>query len=400
MSELTLTEGGPPAVIALDPGAGDLLAGSGIVEAVRLGGHDWAVTPTTKVGVATLGELTVWIRPKVEIARLLFLLGYARNPGWREDSVAMAGADDLVPALAEAFTEQAERALERGVLQGYAEVDDSLTVLRGRLRENDQLRQRFGIAVPLLVRFDEHTVDIAENQLLRGATELLLRLPRISPAVRTRLRHLRLVLVEVTPLARGAPLPSWTPNRLNERYHVALSLADLILRGNAVDATPGGVCLSGFLVDMAKVYEDFLTTALHEALVPHGGWTVAQDRQLFDVGGDVEIRPDLVWYRDGRPAAVVDAKYKVEKPAGFPNADLYQMLAYCTTLQLLEGHLVYAKGNAETATHEVRHAGVTIHTHTLDLAAPPADLLAQIGRLAARVAQRPAEASDRTLPAP
>ena len=386
MTDLTVFEGGPPIVITLDHHEGDALAESGVVDAVRLGGGEWAVSATTKVGVATIGDLTIWIRPKVEIARLLFLLGYARNPGWREDTVAMAAVDDLVPALAEAFVEQTERALERGVLQGYAEVDDSLTVLRGRLREHDQLRQRFGIAVPLLVRFDEHTVDIAENQLLRGAAEILLRLPRVPAGVRTRLRHLRLVLAEVTPPPRGAPLPVWTPHRLNERYHVALWLADLILRGNAVDAAPGGLRVGGFLVDMAKVYEDFLTTALDEALVPHGGWSVAQDRQLFDIGGDVEIRPDLVWYVDGQPAAVVDAKYKAEKPAGFPNADLYQMLAYCTTLQLSEGHLVYAKGNAESATHEVRHAGITIHTHTLDLAEAPPALLAQVDRLAQRIA--------------
>ena len=40
----------------------------------------------------------------------------------------------------------------------------------------------------------------------------------------------------------------------------------------------------------------------------------------------VRIRPDLVWELGGRPAAVVDAKYKQEKPAGYPDADLYQVL--------------------------------------------------------------------------
>jgi len=39
---------------------------------------------------------------------------------------------------------------------------------------------------------------------------------------------------------------------------------------------------------------------------------------------------------------VVDAKYKAEKPSGFPNAGVYQMLAYCLRLGLPEGHLVNA----------------------------------------------------------
>lgn len=91
-------------------------------------------------------------------------------------------------------------------------------------------------------------------------------------------------------------------------------------------------------------------------------------------------------YLDGEPAAVIDAKYKAEKPAGFPDADLYQMLAYCTALGLPDGHLVYAKGNAPEVTHEVRHAGVVIHAHTIDLDTQPADLLGQIADLAGRLA--------------
>ena len=99
------------------------------------------------------------------------------------------------------------------------------------------------------------------------------------------------------------------------------------------------------------------------------------------------MRPDLVWQRGGRYAAVVDAKYKAEQPAGYPHADLYQLLAYCTALGLPRGHLVYAAGAGEPAVHTVRHSGVEIICHALDLSAPPAALLAQISRLASQVAE-------------
>lgn len=393
MTDLHLIEGGPSVVCSLDEETGDALARSQIVTAVRLGGGEWEITPTTKVGVAAIGGVTIWIKPKVDIARVLFLLGYAAKPGWRDDSVAMAEVTDLVPALAQAFVDQADRALEVGLLQGYNEVDDSLTVLRGRLRDQDQLRQRFGIAVPLLVRFDDHSVDIAENQLLLAATELLLRIQGVPNKTRARLRRLRQVLADVTPPVRGAPLPVWSPNRLNERYHVALWLAEVLLRRNAVDQAPGDVTVGGFLVDMAKVFEDFLTTALTDAFRPYGGWCRAQDRHYLDVDEKILMKPDLVWYLHGAPAAVIDAKYKAEKPAGFPDADLYQMLAYCTALQLREGHLVYAKGNAVEVAHTVQHAGIRIHAHTLDLGTLPAALLDQVGELAERVrSAAPAEA--------
>lgn len=386
MSELRLAEGGPPIVVALSDELGEALARSQVVTAIRLGNGHWEIGPGTKVGVVTVAGLVVWVRPKVDIRRILFLLGYAKNPGWREDTVGLVEVEDLVPALAHAFADQAERALQLGLLQGYVEVADSLTVLRGRLREQDQLRRSFGIALPLLVRFDDHTVDIPENQLLRAASEFLLRVPGVGTRTRARLRCLRGALGDVRLHVRGTPLPRWSPSRLNSRYHVALWLAELILAGNAVDHAPGDVRLGGFLVDMAKVYEDFVTTALSEAFRAHGGWCRSQDGHHLDVEDRIAIRPDLVWYFDGQPAAVIDAKYKAEKPAGFPDADLYQMLAYCTALGLRDGHLVYAKGNAAQVTHEVRHVGVTIHAHTVDLDATPAALLGQVGDLAARVA--------------
>jgi 5-methylcytosine-specific restriction enzyme subunit McrC len=260
--------------------------------------------------------------------------------------------------------------------------------LRGRLREPDQLRQRFGIAVPFLVRFDDHSTDIAENRLLRAAAETLLRLPGIALGVRVRLRRLRGLLGDVTPTVPGAPLPAWFPSRLNARYHITLWLAEVILRGNAVDHAAGDIRLSGFLVDMAKVYEDFVTAALTQAFRSHGGWCRPQDRHHLDVAADVVMKPDLVWYVGGEPAAVIDAKYKAEKPAGFPDADLYQMLAYCTALELDDGHLVYAKGNEEQVMHLIRNAGVSVHAHTLDLAREPPELLDQVALLGNQIAKR------------
>lgn len=96
----------------------------------------------------------------------------------------------------------------------------------------------------------------------------------------------------------------------------------------------------------------------------------------------MRIKPDLVWLRDGAPVAVVDAKYKQERPAGYPEADLYQMLAYCTALRLPRGHLVYARGNAEPARHTVLGSGLEITCHALDLDVEPAALLAQVAQLA------------------
>ncbi|MDN3461139.1 hypothetical protein [Rhodococcus sp. APC 3903] len=76
---------------------------------------------------------------------------------------------------------------------------------------------------------------------------------------------------------------------------------------------------------------------------------------------------------------MIDAKYKTI-PAGKrgPDADIYQLTAYCTALGLREGHLIYAKGDTASHAVEVGGADITIYCHALDLTTPPAEFLASI----------------------
>ena len=154
-----------------------------------------------------------------------------------------------------------------------------------------------------------------------------------------------------------------------------------------MSTTSGGVAINGFLLDMPKLFEDFVTTASREALTPtYGGRVAAQARNYFDQAGQVVLRPDIVWKIRGSAVAVIDAKYKAEKPAGYPNADLYQLLAYCTILGLRNGHLVYAKGNEDPARHVVRRSDVEISCSALDLGLTPEMLMSQMRDLARTIA--------------
>ncbi|WP_341849394.1 McrC family protein [Streptomyces bungoensis] len=319
---------------------------------------------------------------------MFFLLGYSLDlGGWRDGDVDVAGYDELLPAIAHAVERQTDRALRQGLLQGYRSTEATAFVVRGRVREADQIRRRFGAPLPAEIAYDEFTTDIAENRILRAAVERLLRLPGVPGAVRTRLAHQRARLAEVTPLVRGKPLPGWQPSRLNARYHHALRLAGLVLDNASAEHLPGGVRMNGFLFDMNTVFEDFVCVALREALSAYGGHAALQARNVYlDEAGVIRMRPDLVWYDDsGAPLVVADAKYKLGKPHGYPDADLYQMLAYSISLGVKDGHLVYAKGNAPHPGHLVRHSGIALHQHALNLDRPSSTLIREIHALAARM---------------
>lgn len=394
-----LVEHAPAVGVALPDDVGRALAALRIVDAAPdpYSPGRWSLRAGSKVGAVTVtapghGELTVRITPKVPIGRLFFLLGYSLDPvgAWRDGEVDVAEHREVLPALAHAVERLVDRALRQGLLQGYRVTEETSPVVRGRIREAEQIRRRFGAALPVEVVYDEFTTDITENRILRAAVERLLRLPGVPREVHRRLLHQRARLADVTLLVRGRPLPEWRPSRLNARYHHALRLARAVLEDASPEHGLGGLRVEGFLFDMNKLFEDFVTVALREALRGSGYVARFQDPLHLDEARTIRMKPDLVLYGPGRgPCAVADAKYKAERPGGYPDADLYQMLAYCTALGLGEGHLVYAKGNAGHAAHRVRHAGTVLHQHALDLDQDPAGLLADVAEVAARLVDTP-----------
>lgn len=356
----------------------------------------FSVAAGPHVGVLCTEGVEVRISPRISIARLVFLLGYAQDPrAWRDDPAGLDDQADLWPAMAQVFVRQGEKALERGLLQGYRTEESPQLVMRGRLREADQLRRRGGLLVPLEVRYDEYDVDIAENRILRAAAERLLRVPRLPAPICRRLRHLVAQLGDVQRLVPGQPLPVTPTSRLNARYQPALALARMVLRSRSVDVLDAGVRATGFLLNMNTVFEDFVAIAMTEALAPYGGRSVPQDSShRLDVAGNIKLRPDLVHYGpNGRPQAVIDAKYKSESPAGYPYADVYQLLAYCTALRVPVGHLIYAEGGGPANDVQVRNVDVVVRRHGLDLSASVPELLAQVASLAINVVSGEKEAA-------
>lgn len=380
---LLLTEGGAAQSMPLSPVEYDALRRLAIVDVIPTHEPGWyEVGAGRKIGAVSVGDLEVVVRPKItDLNRLIFLLGYsAHRDLWRDDRVGLSEADDLLPALAEAFSRLASRATEQGLLQGYRTVTDTLPVLRGRMLAGEQMTRHFGLPLPLAVEYDDFTVDIAENRILLAAALRMLTVPGISAGARRRLQRLHLSLADVTRPAKGTQLPRWQPTRLNTRYHDALRLAEIVLAAQSFEQRIGDLTVTGFMFDMWRVFEDFVCTALGDALDGRSG---TQQRLHLDVAEQVVMKPDLVWFGTGRRIrAAVDAKYKAERPEGFPDADLYQMLAYCTALKLTHGHLVYAKGNEPQTTHVIRGTDVTVHCHTVDLTVPQDELLVRMSEIA------------------
>ena len=373
---------------ALTPEQARQVADAGLVTVeVREPPDNWCLVADSRVGVVAGTDWEVRVVPRIGIPKLMFLLAYAADrDGWR-DSIAEFGRDpDLFAAIANGFAFHAYRAVEPAPLRGYVAVDERSYAFRGRLRVADHMSRSGGLSLPLEVTYDDYALDVPENKIIRGATDLLLRFPRLPLASRKRLLRIRAILEDVEPATRHVLVPTIT--RLNRRYEPALRLGALILERTSITTHAGQMKSVAFVLDMNQVFEDFLSIALTEAFRDYGGSVRLQYRREFlDRERTLRLKPDITWWRGGRLRAVIDAKYKELTDARFPNADAYQMLAYCAALKRSRGFLVYARdADRRSRSHHVRDGRTTIEVRAIDLEAAPDAVLAQVHELAEEVA--------------
>jgi 5-methylcytosine-specific restriction enzyme subunit McrC len=340
----------------------------------------WEIKAKHNVGVLRYDDVEIRIVPKVAVGRLLHLSTYHDDPAtWRNDVVELSTIDDPESAIGFAFAAHAERAVRPAPLQGYQTHETAEWNLRGRLLFDRQISRQAGLVLPAELRYDEFEIDITENQILKAA------IAKLEPSIRdsglrSRLAHLRFQLDGVAAWRSGQRLPAINWTRLNERYRPAIGLARLILEGRSLEMHgTSSSAASAFLFNMNTVFESFLSARLTTELEARYGRVVLQHDTYLDLGEGLRMKPDITWWQGPRCLAVIDAKYKRVHNDNYPNADAYQMLAYCTRLGLPEGWLVYADlDGGEPANHLIEQAGVTIRSVDIDLAGSIEDLNASV----------------------
>ena len=366
------------------------------IEPIAGTGSRYLVTPGSTVGAVEIGDVSVRIQPKIGIPHLLSLACYAmRLFKLQHDNPFNFKEDEALPdVLALALAAAARTAFAHGLLHGYRVEEDTLQTVRGRIRIDDQIRQRPGFMLPIDVRYDEFTDDIIENRLVKTAAAQLSRMRLRSRDARAGLSWVIGMLEQVALVEFStSDLPETHFTRLNEHYREVLALAHLILRYSAFSSARGAVRASGFLVNMNDLFQEFLTVALRETLGVSSN-TLRSEREVeFDKDGRARLKPDLSWWDDGICTFVGDAKYKnLTDNRSVPSADLYQLLAYATALNLPGGLLIYAQGEADTWPYRVKHTSKCLEVVALDLSGSLNAVLSRTKAIASKVQELRADA--------
>jgi 5-methylcytosine-specific restriction enzyme subunit McrC len=348
----------------------------------------YRLTPKGYVGTVVALRCRLLIRPKIPLENLCHLLDADGPVGVTEDRTAARAGADLLDLLAARLARLMDERSAAGLHRAYVERAERGPFVQGRLDIPAQLRDGGAAREKVHCRYEDFTADVPCNQVPRGTAELVLRSPLLGEAAR---RALGLALrgfggVSVPPPGPGT-FEAAAADRLVDAYRPLLDLCRLLAESLAPGRESGDTACPAFLLDMERVFESYCVRGLAAVLAGQQGAAIAV-QPLFRAsrpaagGPDLWMRPDFTLHRDGRPAVVVDAKWKRSPQV---RADFNQVLGYCAALGFPRGVLVYP-GRADRAwDYNLSRDGLAVRIQTLRVVGTRAACRRSLRRLARSV---------------
>lgn len=308
----------------------------------------WALRSEGWIGyLPATQELAIALRPKTRVGNLFRMLEYAYGLGLElsEGDMGCESLREFYERLANILALKVLARARRGLYAAYVPHEEEITFVRGRIDLPERLRRPWRVGVPC--RFEEHTRDVEENQLLAWTLDRVARSGlcsnRVLPTVR-RAVHALHGFATLRPFEASACVARLY-NRLNDDYGALHGLCRFFLEHTGPSHEGGDHRMVPFLLDMARLFESFVAEWLGCHLSQ--GLRLEQQRTVqVDAAGHFSFRVDLVLSdaASGRPLMALDTKYKVPDKPG-PD-DVYQAVTYAESLGCHEAVLVYPRALA------------------------------------------------------
>ncbi|GAA4462453.1 hypothetical protein GCM10023189_39150 [Nibrella saemangeumensis] len=326
----------------------------------------WRITTHSWVGSMLLPTgRTLVVQPKVPINNLLFMLAsqYQLAQWERYTQLDACKNYDLLDIYVFVLLEWLEKLLQRGMLKEYQTLEEDLARVKGKYKvgriPTEQTRFR--------CEYDELSHQTVMNGMLRGTLRLALQLPLQKPLL-TRVKNYYRRLAETGEVnLTEAMFQRLAYNKLNRHYQSIINLCYLIFSNTVLHERSGESLFSGFLVDMNRLFEDFIRSTIQRQLperrvVKSVKTNWAQARQT--ISHLPALIPDILI--EGRK--ILDTKYyrNAIHQEKLHSAHLYQLATYCGAYQL-DGILVYPEnGQAINESYQYNDTCLSIRTIKLD----------------------------------
>ncbi len=315
---------------------------------------------------------TIRIRPKVDINNVFRMLEYAYKLKSFEILEGLANVDSCEDFFERFVNVLARRILERnrkGLYSDYLEKWDSLPHLRGRTRILQTTVSMLKGSMAPTCEFEEHTPDLAENQILLWTLYQLRQFQIKREDVKRVVRKAYRELVSKVSLNCIQPSDCINRfyNRLNEEYRPLHGLCRFFLEHIGPGIEPGSYDFLPFVIHMPSLFESFVAEWLREN-VPTEYKVRKQHTATLDVEGKFQFRIDLV-INDavtGKTVCVLDTKYKDSpKPE---ESDICQVHTYAARMDTRKAYLIYP---TVTTRLETAIDDITVRSIVFDISQDP-----------------------------
>lgn len=238
------------------------------------------------------------------------------------------------------FLGEIDTLYKKGLKRAYTEKEENLDCAKGRIDFPNQIAHNIVHKEKFYVHYDEFSLNIPQNRLLKNTFHYLLSRSRLYKN-KVRLQQY-LQIWDSIPFSKNieADLQQINShNRLYSHYERPLQWAKVFLKGESFTNFKGKSLNTALLFPMEKIFEDYVA-AMFRKYLPNNELTIrTQDKRKHLVSehkGKVKFRlkPDIVVEKNGKPIAILDTKWKAinenleNKNYWISSSDMYQLHAY------------------------------------------------------------------------
>ncbi|MEG3940189.1 restriction endonuclease [Microcoleus sp. S36b_A3] len=326
----------------------------------------WELKSKGRVGnIPITPDFHIAIRPKVPINNLFGMLEYAYNLKIKfpQGSIQCQSLKQIYERLANIFAQKILERCRKGLYRDYLSKTERLAYIRGRVDLRSALQKPWD--VKLKCHYHEQTGDIEDNQILAWTLFMIGRSGVCGETVSSTVRkafHALQGFVTLKPFKSEACIDR-NYHRLNQDYQLLHALCRFFLDNTGPSHEKGDREMLPFLIDMAKLYEQFVAEWL-KANTPTGFFvkkkqTVTHDQNYCDkidlILRDIETNEILY---------VLDTKYK--NPDQVASSDRHQIVAYANAVNCKNAILIYPQDLKQPLNNKIGDIRVRSLTFSLD----------------------------------
>ncbi len=306
-----------------------------------LRGNNVEIENTSYAGIIQLDKIRVHFSTKVK-TNLFYMLSFLKDERSfcydNEVVIDIKEGASFFDILGRMFLNELDAIFKKGFYKKYIRREENISFLKGKLILAEQLQNNIKKKAKFYCSYENLTYDNLENRIILRAATLLIPLIRFSEKIKRDLIRYSYLLREDVSLVNVAPedCDRVHYSRLNDYYETIIKFSKVVLQNYFIRSTYKGAAKGfNFIVNMNKVYEDFITTIIEELISEEDEFKnyVAEKQEKFNSlfrEKTVFIRPDVILRKkdtDDYPM-IIDAKYKQQEV----NADYYQVTAYALAI--------------------------------------------------------------------